>query len=86
MYASFPDEHNKIASKLSSFIKRTAVKFQLIPKTMKGKVLLKKLFLGDMVTYPKKLTKELFVYEDPISIPNDKKDTLHTAIFAVCQK
>ena len=86
MYASFPDVNDGLIFKLVSFIKRTAVKLKLMPKTMKGKVLLRKIFLGNMIEYPTKLSQDLYDYEDPISIPNDKIDTVHTAIFAVCQK
>jgi hypothetical protein len=57
-----------------------------MPKTMKGKVLFKKLFVGRLVTYPEKLQHNLFDYEDPVKIPIDKRDTIHTAIFAVCKK
>jgi|APSaa5957512535_1039671.scaffolds.fasta_scaffold94513_2 ubiquinone/menaquinone biosynthesis C-methylase UbiE len=86
MYASFPDIQINLLSKLISFIKRVAVKHHFMPKTMKGKVLLKKIFQGKMVTYPKILNKDLFDYESPIIIPTDKNDTIHTAIFAVCRK
>ena len=86
MYGSFPDKKNTPFLKLSSLIKRIAVKFHLIPKTMKAKVLLKKLFIGEMQNYPKKLTENLFDYLRPYPISADKIDKIHTVIFAVCRK
>ena len=86
MFASFPAVHKSLFSKLASFIKWIVVKLHLMPKTMKGKVLLKKLFIGKMVTYPEELTDDLFDYTPPIQISHDKIDKIHTAIFAVCKK
>ena len=53
---------------------------------MKAKVLLKKLFIGEMQIYPKKLTENLFDYLRPYPISADKIDKIHTVIFAVCRK
>ena len=86
IYASFPDVHKSIFSKLTSFINRVIVKLHLMPKTMKGKVLLKKILQGNMVKYPSILKYDLFRYEDPVKIPSDKIDNIHTAIFAICSK
>jgi len=86
LYASFPDVQKSLFLKFASLIKWAVVKLHLMPKTMKGKVLLKKLFIGKMVTYPEKLADDLFDYTPPIQIPHDKIDKIHTAIFAVCKK
>jgi len=86
MYGSFPDINTSILSKLVSIIKRTVIALNLMPKTMKGKVLFKRIFLGNMLNYPSKLKEDMFVYENPVPIPVDQIDKNHTAIFAVCQK
>ena len=86
MYASFPDLDDGPFPKLTAFLKRTAIKYGMIPKTMKGKVLLKKIFNGNLVTYPPKIKCDLFEYTDPAEISPDRKNTTHTAIFAVCKK
>jgi len=82
MYGSFPDSSNSIIS----IIKRIAVKFGLMPKTMKGKILLKNIFLGKMMKYPDIIDLDLYEYEEPLEIPFDKKDIVNTAIFCVCKK
>lgn len=86
MYASFPDVHKSLFSILTSFIKRAAVKLDFMPKTMRGKVLLKKIFQGNLVVYPKKIKHDLFDYKNPTKIPDDLRDNIHTAIFAICRK
>ena len=58
----------------------------LMPKTMKGKLLLKFFFQGNIVYFPKILDDNLFPFEEPNKIPNDEIDNIHTAIFTVCKK
>ena len=84
--ASFPDQHDSVSAKIKSLIKRTAVKFNLMPKTMKGKAGLKRLFYGKLVDYPKKLSSGITDYVEPNKINSDEIDQIHTAIFAVAEK
>ena len=86
MYASFPDIKNSVKSKIIASIKRLAVTLNLMPKTMRGKVLYKRLFMGSLIEYPKMLTKNMFKYQAPSIISMDQKDDIHTAIFALCKK
>jgi len=85
-YGGFPDIKSGLIPRILSLIKRVAVKFHLMPKTMKGKLLLKKLFQGNIIYFPKILDDNLFSFEEPRSIPNDEIDSIHTAIFAICKK
>jgi ubiquinone/menaquinone biosynthesis C-methylase UbiE len=82
LYGAFPDNSTAI----KSFLKKVAVRLHLIPGTMKGKVLLKKIFYGSLVTLPKKLQQGSFSYTPPVLIPSDHIDSTHTAIFAVARK
>jgi len=86
MYASFPDRKNSIKAKMISLIKRTAVKLNLMPKTMRGKVIYKRIFMGNLMEYPSMLRKNMFKYEMPAIISGQQKDDIHTAIFALCKK
>lgn len=45
-----------------SLLKRAAVHFHLMPKTMKGKELLKKLFVGELSPLPPEITDEVCSY------------------------
>lgn len=84
-FAAFPDHHDTLPAKVKSLIKRTAVKFHLMPKTMRGKAALKKFFFGKLVDYPGQLTENITEYIAPQPIPENQRDCLHTAIFAVAE-
>ena len=58
-----------------------AVKFRLIPKTMKGKLLLKKIFSGKMCLMPDKFTNDTDDYIPPTKTISLEKDIYSTAIF-----
>ncbi|MBI2500397.1 MAG: class I SAM-dependent methyltransferase [Deltaproteobacteria bacterium] len=81
-YGAFPDDPAE-GSRLRSLIKKVAVKLHLIPKTMKGKVLLKRLFFGGLVKLPWELKEGDATYEEPVALPADQVDTVHTALYAV---
>ncbi len=83
-FGAFPDQPNSFLSKIKSQVKRVAVKLHLMPRTMKGKVMLKRLFYGSLVRLPKELlTLRGQSPVVPVPIPHDRNDTIHTAIFAV---
>ena len=86
MYGAFPDVKSSFKALFISKIKRFAVKFNLMPKTMKGKVLLKKLFFGNMKKYPEILERDMFEFTMPVTLDASKEDTVHTALYAVCVK
>lgn len=82
-FASFPHHCDTPSEKIKSCIKRLAVKMHLMPKTMAGKAKLKRLFFGKLTPYPRKLQDGLTPYLEPVAIPADQIDKVHTAIFAV---
>lgn len=84
-FGAFPDHRDSFGAKLRSFIKRMVVKFNLMPKSMKGKVLFKRIFYGNMVVLPRELVPGSCAYEPPLSLPDDRENTLYTAIFAVAR-
>jgi len=51
---------------------------------MRGKILLKRIFMGSLVEYPNVLEKNMFDYQPPELISVKQKDDIHTVIFAVC--
>jgi SAM-dependent methyltransferase len=56
MWCAFPDEAPGFAARVVRVIRAIAVRFHLIPRTMRGKVLLKKLFYRNVVAMPARLT------------------------------
>lgn len=83
-FGAFPDAATGLKSNLKSFIKRFAVKLGLMPKTMRGKKLLKRIFFGQLVSLPPKLSDAAVNYAEPVPISPEIIDTCHTAIYAVC--
>lgn len=85
-FVSFPDRADTLISRILNFIKRVVVKYGLMPKTMKGKLILKKLFSGKMSIMPKKFTNDTEKYLPPEKTTSINKDIYSTAIFAVFTK
>jgi SAM-dependent methyltransferase len=59
LYGAFPVVRATVPDRVVSLIKCVAVSLHLIPKTMKGKEFLKRLFLGKLVTMPPELLPEM---------------------------
>ncbi len=55
LFGAFPTQRNTAKARLISLIKRTAVSLRLVPKTMRGKQLLKRIFLGKLAPLPKEV-------------------------------
>lgn len=67
-YGYMPISKSTIKSKIISFIKKTAVTFNLMPKTMAGKKFLKRFVFGKLVPMPYEITGKEYEYIDPIKI------------------
>ncbi len=64
-------------------IKKLAVAMHLIPKTMKGKRMLKRLVFGKLQPMPSDLDSKVTPAGNIDAIPGDRPDTLHKTIFCV---
>lgn len=59
IYGCFPVSAASSVDKVVSLVRRVAIRFQLMPKTMSGKRFLKRLFLGKLVPVPHEITDDL---------------------------
>jgi SAM-dependent methyltransferase len=66
-------------------LKRAAVQLDLIPKTMRGKELLKRIVFGSLVELPKEIPDGQSV-ELPEPIASDRPDREHRVLFAVARR
>jgi ubiquinone/menaquinone biosynthesis C-methylase UbiE len=66
-------------------IKRAAVKLELVPKTMRGKEPLKRLFFGPLVELPDEVPEKGPPQAAPIAIPSHLPDRRHRVLYAVAQ-
>ena len=85
-YGGFSAEGNGLKDFIISFIKRTAVNLHLIPKTMKGKELFKRLFFGKLYSLPPEIEEGMAQYIEPAPISSDLPNSSYKVIFAVGYK
>lgn len=67
-------------------IKKIAVMLNLIPRTMAGKKLLKRLVFGRATQMPHAVADGMAPYSEPVIIPNNTPDRLHKIIYCAAKK
>lgn len=72
-----------IKQKLISTIRRIAVALGLIPKTMKGKEILKRIFFGKLLAIPREIEDRMVKYHPPVPISCDSPSPQYRVLFAV---
>ena len=80
-YGGTPVSSVSLKQKLLRPVKKMVVSIGLMPGSMAGKKILKRLVFGSMVTMPAEITSDTSTYTPPISIPNHKPDTHHKVIY-----
>ncbi len=85
-FADSPVDYGNRKQKILSEIKKTMVRFDLMPKTMAGKRIFKRLVFGKLVPLPPELGEDMGSPQHPRPIACDRKDTTHKVIFALARK
>lgn len=85
-YGGFLAGPNSPKGAIVSFIKRTAVRLQLMPKTMKGKEPLKRIFFGKLYPLPPEVKEDMAEYVKPVPISRHSPNNSYKVIFAVARK
>jgi ubiquinone/menaquinone biosynthesis C-methylase UbiE len=66
LFSAYPTDGNTgFSHAIISSIKRLAIRFRLIPRSMKYKRFLKRIFFGKLIVFPSQLHNEMFVYDEP---------------------
>jgi SAM-dependent methyltransferase len=86
IYGAFPVLADKLKSRIISLIKRIAVALHLMPKTMKGKEIYKRIIFGQLVILPPEIKMEMAQYTPPVPISSQEPEKLHMVIYAVAKK
>jgi ubiquinone/menaquinone biosynthesis C-methylase UbiE/GNAT superfamily N-acetyltransferase len=86
LYGGFPLENRGVEGEIISLIKRSAVKFNLIPGSLKGRAYLKRIFIGRLIPLPNEVTEGMATYEPPLEIPTDKKNEGFKILYAIGKK
>lgn len=85
-FGDCPISTKSFKDKIISIIKRIAVKFHLIPKTMKSKEIFKRLFFGKLSELPSEVKHGMVKYSPPVPIPHDIPNHQYKVLFAVAHK
>lgn len=62
-------------------VKKLAVKFGLVPKSMDGKKFFKRLVFGHLVKMPAEIKEGMFPYKEPAKLPSTQPDKRHKVIY-----
>lgn len=82
-FGYLPIEAVSLRQKLLRPVKRLAVDLGLMPKTMAGKRLLKRLVFGRQRPMPNEIEEALHVYTPPVSLASDRPDRGHKVVYCV---
>ena len=85
-FGDCPVDYNDPVHRMLSLTKRTMVRFELMPKTMQGKKLFKRIVFGKLVDLPAELTANGWEGEFPKPIDSHKSDKKHKVIYAIGTK
>ncbi len=67
-------------------LKKLAVALNLMPKTMNGKKILKRLMFGALVPMPREIAADTASYAPPTLLPQHQPDTTHRVLYGVARK
>lgn len=81
LWGAFPVGQKSLKGTIISFLKRMAVNLRLIPKTMKGKQILKRFFLGKLVPLQPEITEGMAEYVPPKKIPLDASSPKYKVLY-----
>lgn len=85
-YAGSPVGADGPRQQLVRGVKKLAVALRLIPNSMNGKRLLKRLVFGKLVPMPLELAVNDATYQAPVPIPPDQPDTRHQVIYCIATR
>jgi len=85
LYGAFPVTEKTTKGRIVSILKRAALALHLMPKTMKGKEILKGIFFGKLVPLPPEVEDEMAVYSPPVRLAPGALNETYKVIYAVAQ-
>jgi len=87
IFAAFPDDKPGASAGSVRILKKLAVNMRLIPRTMKGKVLLKRVFYGALQPVPRELKEGLALPEPLVPVTAEREDLArYRMLYAVAHR
>jgi len=84
-YGAFSVVPNTLKERIISKVRKNAVKLHLVPKTMKGKELLKKVFYGKLVPLKAEIEEGMCEYVPPEPVSVDTINSEYKVIYSVAR-
>ncbi|MFQ5842886.1 MAG: class I SAM-dependent methyltransferase [Thermodesulfobacteriota bacterium] len=85
VYGAFSVVPKTVKEKMIATVRKCAIAFHLIPKTMKGKEFLKKIFYGKLLLLREEIEDGMCEYVPPAPIPSDIPNFEYKVIYAVAK-
>ncbi|MBI2524615.1 MAG: class I SAM-dependent methyltransferase [Candidatus Rokubacteria bacterium] len=85
MLSAFPVRESSRRAGLIVLLRRGAVALHLIPKTMKGKAVLKRLVYGKLKPFPAEVTEGMAAVHEPVPLPGNAAGDGYEVIYAVAR-
>jgi ubiquinone/menaquinone biosynthesis C-methylase UbiE len=86
IYGGFHVDKVGTKSEIISLMKRFAVKFSLIPGSLKTRAYLKRVFMGRLIPLPNEVTEGMAEYEAPVEIPEDRVNRDFKILYGIGRK
>lgn len=86
LYAGFPAQSNNLRGRLMTRLKRLAVRLGLIPKTMKGKELLKRVAFGRLASFPAEVPSDAIAVKQLRRLDDMREAGAFKVLYVVAQK
>lgn len=83
LFGDCPVGTGSIKQKLISNIRRIAVALGLIPKTMEGKEVFKRIFFGELLVIPGEIEDGMVEYRPPVPLSSSSLSSQYRVLFAV---
>jgi ubiquinone/menaquinone biosynthesis C-methylase UbiE len=85
LYGAFPVLKDSARDRVLSILKRAAVALHLVPRTMKGRAVLKRLFFGRLTPIPPEVTEGIADLEPLVPIATDTVNSSYKVLYAVAR-
>ena len=86
LFGGFPDEESQKGSALVHILRSVAVRLHLVPKTMRAKELLKRIFMGRLYPIPREVREGMAAVEPLVPLGPGQPATRFKVIYAVGRK
>jgi len=86
IFGAFPVLQSSVRARAVSAVRRAAIRLRLIPRTMKGRELLKRIFLGPLVAFPSEVAEVMAPYCAPSRLLPNAPIRDFKVLFAVGQR